>query len=92
VASGGVVGLARFPDRVLAPDQHQQAGWFSGFSSSGDAVAIHLDSATLFRPPDLKDEFAGVVTGSARRVATLSIVGDGSTIRIYDAPLDLARR
>jgi hypothetical protein len=42
--------------------------------ASGDAVAIHLDSATLFRAP------------------TLSIVGDASAIRIYDAPLDLARR
>jgi hypothetical protein len=90
VASGGIVGLARFPDRVLAPDQ--QPGWFSGFSSSGDAVAIHLDSATLFRAPDLKDEFASAVTGSTGRVATLSIVGDASAIRIYDATLDLARR
>ena len=90
VASGGIVGLARFPDRVLAPEQ--QPGWFSGFRSSGDAVAIHLDSATLFRAPDLKDEFASAVTGSTGRVATLSIVGDASAIRIYDATLDLARR
>jgi hypothetical protein len=90
VASGGIVGLARFSDRMLAPEQ--QPGWFSGFLSNGDAVAVHLDSATLFRAPDLKAEFASIVTGSSRRLATLSIAGDASAIRIYDAPLDLARR
>jgi hypothetical protein len=56
---------------------------FGGFLSSGDAVALHVDTATLLRAPEVDSEFASVVTGSAGRVATLSVSSEASTIRLY---------
>lgn len=82
--TGVATGLGRFAGRLLATER--QPGWLGGFLMSGDAVAMHVDTATLLRVPDVDDEFTSVMAGAADRVATLSNTDDASIVRLYELP------
>lgn len=79
--TAAIGGLARLAQQFMPTEP--QSGWIGGFTARGRAVALHVETATVVRGPEVAGEFVTAVTGTDRHVATLSVSDHTSTVRLY---------